>query len=379
MVAHFWEKMFGLRFVVSAFCGMAVILLSFPLQANDAETKSRFSEFLAKRDYKSANFYLSSGLIDGAQLETGQIFYNIYRSVYWDRRAGSLNEVATLFNYLGSLRPIDLNARYKCNYQNHSDEESCALLNDIASGMPVAVFDFFAQRGMDLNRVYDDLIPATYDIIDRLGTVYSLADIQTLSNLGMAFGDEQYSSVKLAAFREYQYRYNRKPVVRGSTVDMPHDYLSIPYFNFMDALAIALANKASGASRARNSLRDQSLCQYIVFAASSFQPSFDYLRFILEKRDDFRATKIGVRVRDGNTTAEPFPASCVALMGGMAQNHARLDEVVSYFGAQGDVSTARWLLSLKSPFDQDSVDPQSGRPAAQQGLESSSALEMETQ
>lgn len=347
--------------------------------ANDAETKAAFSGKLAAKDYASANFYLSSGLIDGSQLETGQIFYDIYRKLYWKGRAGALNEVATLYNYLGRLRPIDLNARYNCHRRDMNDGQKCALLNDIASGMPVAVFAFFAERGMDLNRVYDDLVPATYDIIDRLGTVYSLADIQALSRLGMAFGDEQYSSVRLAALREHRYTYNTDPVVSGAAVDMPNDYLSIPYFNFMDALAIALANKARGASKARNSLRDSSLCQYIVFAASSFQPSFDYLRFILERRTDFRATKIGVRVRDGNTTAEPFPASCVALMGGMAQNHARLDEVVSYFGAQGDVSTARWLLSLKSPFDQDPVDPQSGQPTAPQRLESSSALGMENQ
>lgn len=379
MVAHFWGKMFGIRFFAAIWCAILASLFCSQIFANDAQTKSVFSEFLAKQDYTSANFYLSSGLIDGAQLETGQIFYDIYRAVYWKRRAGSLNEVATLYNYLGRLRPIDLNARYKCNKRNNSDGQSCALLNDIASGMPVAVFNFFARRGMDLNRVYEDLVPATYDIIDRLGTVYSLADIQTLSNLGMAFGDEQYSSVRLAALREYRFTYNNDPVVSGSAVEMPHDYLSIPYFNFMDALAIALANKAGGTSKARNSLRDQSLCQYIVYAASSFQPSFDYLRFILEKRNDFRADKIGVRVRDGNTTADPFPASCVALMGGMAQNHARLDEVVSYFGAQGDVSTARWLLSLKSPFEQDNPAPQSQETVQPQTMENSSAPEMVNQ
>lgn len=371
--------MFGIRFFVATWCAILSSLFCSHLVANDAQTKSVFGEFLAKQDYESANFYLSSGLIDGAQLETGQIFYNIYRTVYWKRRAGSLSEVATLYNYLGSLRPIDLNARFKCNSRNNSKEKSCALLNDIASGMPIAVFAFFAERGMDLNRVYDDLIPATYDIIDRLGTVYSLADIQTLSSLGMAFGDEQYSSVQLAAFREAGFRYNTDPVVRGSAVKMPHDYLSIPYFNFMDALAIALANEASGGSRARNSLRDQSLCQYIVFAASSFQPSFDYLRFVLENRDNFRASKIGVRVRDGNTTADPFPASCIALMGGMAQNHARLDEVVSYFGAQGDVSTARWLLSLKSPFGQDVVAPQLQAPVQPQSMGDPSSLEIMSQ
>ena len=362
MIVHFINKARRIRFcfVIVA----SIFLTHFPgsqALANDDKTVSAFSQFIANQDFSSANFYLSSGLIDPAQLDTGQIFYDIYQAIYWNRKAGALPEVSTLYNYLASLRPIDLNARYRCK-RNRSEFASCALLNDIATGMPVAVFKFFAERGMDLNRTFEDLVPATYDIIDRLGIVYSLNDIQLLSSYGMAFGDEHYSPVKLAAFREYRYE-QINPVLDRPNVVMPHNYLSLSNLNFMDVLAIALANPTKSSSRSRSSLRDQSLCQYVIFAAGSFQPSFDYLRFVLEHRENFRADQIGVRVRDGSNTADPFPAPCIALIGGMAQNHARLDEVVSYFGAQGDVSTARWLLSLKAPTAQ---SPVTQSPAAPQ-------------
>lgn len=323
--------------------------------ANDDKTVSAFTNFLAKQDYNNANFYLQSALIDPSQLETGQIFYDLYRRVYWKRQASGLSEANVLYEYLKKLRPFDLNAIFSCKTKYQSDKKRCTLLNDLSNGMPVPVFAFFAQRGLDLNRTFDSILPASFDIIDRIGTSYSLADIQTLSRLGMVFGDETYSSAMLAAHREVgsHYGIDLDDQIEGRHQSvMPQNYLSIPRLNFMDVLVIALANRTRDSGRgakAKASLRDTLLCQYITFSSRSFRPSFDYLRFVLENRTAFRASQIGVRIRDGNTTAEPFAAACVQLVAGMARNHTRLDDVVSYFGAQGDVDTARWLLALRQP------------------------------
>ncbi|MEM8651747.1 MAG: hypothetical protein AAGF54_14530 [Pseudomonadota bacterium] len=329
---------------LSAFLGVAT---SYAQNEKD-ETITAFKEFVANKDFNSANFYFSSGLINPATLDTSQIFYDIYHRVHWRQRAAALPEITTLFAYLNQIRTIDLNRPFNCTRQDSRREiRKCWLVNDLSTGMPISVFKFFRERGLELNAVHKGFVPATYDIIDRFGLVYSLADIQALSWLGMAFGDELYDSVELAAHRERSYSYGNVAVVNRPTLRMPHNYLSIPKFNFLDALVVALANGDNSRSDVRESIRDDSLCQYVVFAAGSFRPSFDYLRYVLENRANFRAGRIGERKRSGNTTIDPFPASCVSLIAGMAQNHGQLDAVVSFFGAKGDVETARWLLSMR--------------------------------
>ena len=324
-----------------------VVAAAAPAGARDDTTEEAFVSFLARGDYANANFYLQNSLINPELLDTGQIFYDALHSQYWSRLTSSGQQISNLHAYLTQLKPFDINAEFACGYDN---KQRCTLLHDLVVGTPAGVIGFFADLGLDLNKVFSERPPATYDIVDRLGVSYSIADIQLLSQKGMVFGDEIYDPVNLAALREG----DNDAIANGSdrysrqAPQMPHNYLSIQQLNFMDALAIALGNPLRQHQNVESSARDSALCQYITFVAPQMSPSFDYLRFVLGNRETFRASQIGVRKRSGNRTYEPFPAPCVELIAGMTRNHGQLNDVVAVFGARGDVETARWLLSLQA-------------------------------
>ncbi|SMC47175.1 hypothetical protein [Primorskyibacter flagellatus] len=318
--------------------------------ANDESTERAFVEFLTRADYENANFYLQNGLVTPERLDTGAIFYNIIHAAYWQQLTSKTQAITTLHGYLQALKPFDMDQEVTCG-QYGNDSQTCVLLHDLVTGAPANVIAVFADLGLDLNKLYPGRPPATYDVIDRLGAQYSISDIQILSQKGMIFGDEPYDPATLAAHREHNNTMRIQPVRNVAArrpPQMPHNYLSIPQFNFMDALAVALGNPWSSA-QVESSARDDALCRYITFLAPQMTPSFDYLRFVLGNKNEFRAAQIGERKRSGNRTYEPFPASCVALIEGMAQNHGNLTDVIALFGARGDVEMARWLLSLQAP------------------------------
>lgn len=330
---------------VPGFVGMA--------QADENATRAAFVNFLANGDYNNANFYLQNNLVRPGDLNTAQIFYDILHTRYWSRLRSSTTPITTLYGYLSQIDAVDINTNFRCRESGSSRSNArCRLLHDLVTGQPASVIAFFADLGLDLNRTFEDRPPATYDVIDRLGLSYSIADIQLLSQKGMVFGDEAYNPVNLAGYREFNYdrgaAYQRQTISRTAP-KMPHNYLSVPQFNFMDALTVALGNPVSRNRPVQASIRDDTLCQYITYVAAQMAPSFDYLQFVLANREEFRAALIGVRKRKGNDPYSPFPPSCVNLMAGMAQNHTRLNDVIQMFGARGDVETARWLLSLKAP------------------------------
>lgn len=166
----------------------------------------------------------------------------------------------------------------------------------------------------------------------------------------MIFGDELYEPVALASHYEQGHAVAlHGNVARQRSMKMPGNYLSLNQLNFMDVLIVALGNGQGNSRTPQASARDSILCQYVTFVAAQMRPSFDYLGFVLSNRETFRAAQIGERQRSGNAVYEPFPAACVALVSGMAQNHARISDVMSIFAARGDVATANWLLSLKAP------------------------------
>lgn len=319
-------------------------------QAQASQTEDAFIKFLADADYNNANFYLQNGLVDPAQLDTAQIFYDIVHARYWRSLEGPSQPVAVLHDYLTKLRAFDINQEMRCDNRSGRNEGSCTFVNDLAAAKPALVLVFFADLGLDLNRTFPKRPSATFDVINRLGAEFTLSDIQLLSQKGMIFGDEVFEPAALAAHYEYGNSLSLHPnVARHRTLTMPDNYLSLTQLNFMDALIVALGNQYQQPNSVQASARDTLLCQYVTFVASQMRPSFDYLTFVLANRSTFRAAQIGERKRSGNATFEPFPPTCVALIAGMAQNHARLNDVIALFGARGDVETARWLLSLKAP------------------------------
>ncbi|WP_224825987.1 hypothetical protein [Cognatishimia sp. MH4019] len=320
-------------------------------QAQQADqTQQAFKNFLAQGDYNNANFYLQNGLINPEQLDTGQMFYDILHAQYWQTLNGPNQKVAVLHDYLGKLKAFDINQEMTCDWRNGRVQSRCTLLNDLAASKSAVTLAFFADLRLDLNKTFPKRTAATFDVIHRLGTSFSLADIQMLSQKGMIFGDEVYEPVALAAHYEINNTVSlHRNVPRGQSLQMPDNYLSLNQLNFMDVLIVALGNQQGYRQTSEASARDALLCQYVTFVAAQMRPSFDYLGFVLLKRDTFRAAQIGERVRARNAIYEPFPPACVSLIAGMAQNHARINDVMSLFAARGDVETASWLLSLKAP------------------------------
>ena len=319
-------------------------------QAAPDQTQAAFVNFLMQGDYTNANFYLQNGLINPETLNTGQVFYDIVHARYWNAMQGPSQPVAVLHEYLSKLSAFDINSPMSCHKNRVRVEVKCTFVNDLAASKSATTLAFFADLGLDLNKAFPKRSSATYDVISRLGTEFTLADIQMLSQKGMIFGDEVFEPAVLAAHYEHG-----NPVALHESIGhrrslrMPDNYLSLNQLNFMDALIVALGNPYRYRNSAQSSARDALLCQYVTFVASQMRPSFDYLGFVLSNRDTFRAAQIGERQRSGNSIYEPFPAACVSLVAGMAQNHARINDVMSLFAARGDVETASWLLSLKAP------------------------------
>lgn len=319
-------------------------------QQQPDQTQTAFVNFLAQGDYNNANFYLQNGLINPETLDTAQVFYDILHTRYWQNLNGPSQPVAVLHDYLSKLKPFDINQEMQCQSNRRQMTSRCTLLNDLAASKSAVTLTFFADLGLDLNKTFPKRTAATFDVINRLGTSFSLADIQMLSGKGMVFGDEVYEPVALASHYEIgnPVSLNRNAAQRRG-LQMPDNYLSLNQLNFMDVLIVALGNQQQYGRTPEASARDSLLCQYVTFVAAQMRPSFDYLGFVLSNRETFRAAQIGERQRARNAIYEPFPPACVALVAGMAQNHARINDVMSLFAARGDVETASWLLSLKAP------------------------------
>lgn len=345
-------RKFWIRTIPAAIAALACAALPTLVSAQQQpdQTQEAFVNFLAQGDYNNANFYLQNGLINPEVLETGQVFYDILHARYWQSLNGPNQQISVLHDYLSKLKPFDLNQEMQCQGYRGRGEARCTLLNDLAASKSAATLSFFADLGLDLNKTFAQRTPATFDVINRLGAEFTLADIQMLSQKGMVFGDELYGPVALASHYEHGNPIAlHQNIGRNQSMQMPDNYLSLNQLNFMDVLIVALGNQQRYRNSPEASARDSLLCQYVTFVAAQMRPSFDYLGFVLSNRDTFRAAQIGERQRARNAIYEPFPPACVALVAGMAQNHARINDVMSLFAARGDVETASWLLSLKAP------------------------------
>lgn len=212
------------------------------------------------------------------------------------------------------------------------------MANSVLSGAPVSFITYLVERGLDLNRTEEGIVPASLTLVLRLGTSYSLSDLNKVTALGLVLGDETYPLQTLVGYRD--------SYLERDELLMPGNYLNLDALNFLDALVIALGSGVDE-DAARKSIHDETLCSFILYAASSFAPSFDYLIYLLDAKGDFRGSNIGIAKKDYRSIYQPFPTSCVRLIQGMAANHQKLDSVVSKFASAGDVQTAEWLLSLR--------------------------------
>lgn len=319
---------------------LLAFIFSFTPVSAQAQGVTAFENFVAEGKYSDANFYLSNGYVTAGDIDTAQLFYNVLMGRYFSDLQRNGRAVEQLYTYLAALAPIDLNRRFTC------EAGECLVVNHLMQGTRPNEVAWFVARGLDLNKREPDIIPATVPLMLRLGTVYSLADINWLSSNGMVMGDEDYSIDELTTYRDYFIRdYYRHELT------LPANYLNLGNQNFLDLLVVALSSRTQTNDRLESRRRD-TLCSFITYAASAYTPSFDYLQHVLTAVPEFRGAMIGQQKRDSNGVYQPFPTTCVSLVQAMAISHARLNEVTDSFANKGDVPTASWLLSLMQSRNQ---------------------------
>lgn len=306
--------------------------------AQDTNNTTAFEAFVAAGDYEKANFYLANGYVSAANIDAGQIFYSTLIERYGDNLTANLGKVDRLYNYLAAISPIDLNRRFDCAGRMTG---TCVLANTLLYGARPADIAWFVTRGLDLNKREADIVPATLPLVVRLGTTYSMTDLNWFVANGMVLGDETYSIEELVGYRDdfLNSRSNYYQLV------MPGNFLNLGDQNLLDVLVITLATDVDVNNR-QQALRRDTLCNFITYAASAYTPSFDYLRHVLKAVPAFRGDNIGKQTSGNGGIYAAFPTSCVLLVKAMATSHAHLDQITSEFANEGDVATASWLLSI---------------------------------
>lgn len=331
------------RHAAAAFCLSAFLLLTAGAglaQMPPGDNTQAFRKFVEDADYKSANFYIENGVLDPKTLDTAQIFFDVFIGKYSQKLTENAASIDRLYTYLNGLKPIDFNKKVTCGYQN---QNVCLLVDNLFTGAGRDAIDYFVQRGLDLNARVAGVVPVTVPLMLRLGSIYSLDDLNHFVSEGLVLGDETYPINELVAYSDSDIRGQS-----GSKLMMPNNYLSLRDQNFLDVLVIALGTPAAGyGNDARESVHRGVLCSFITYAAPSFTPSFDYLTYLLNAVPEFRGANIGAQKQGGDQVYQPFPDNCVSLIQEMAASHDHLDQVVAGFTASGDIQTARWLLSIK--------------------------------
>lgn len=306
-----------------------------------AQTSSinAFSSFVKNGEYEQANFYLSNKLINPAELDTSQLFYDVFSEKFSDNILANAGAIDTLYNYLNALTPINFNRAVSCGYERRG---RCLLANDLLSGAKQEPIAYFVERGLDLNYRAPGIVPATVPLLMRLGSVYSIEDLNFIVSRGLALGADTYGISELASFND-DYIYS------SNTLTLPANYLTLKRLNMLDMLVIALATSVDE-QPPMQSLRRRTLCEFITYAAPSFAPTFDYLNHVLDSIREFRGENVGQmqQVSHRREVYEPFPEPCVTLVHSMAVSHQNLVAVIDRFAASSDTQTANWFISIRN-------------------------------
>lgn len=307
--------------------------------AEDASSAAAFGSFVKAGNYENADFYLKNNYVAPADIDTSRLFYEALTGRYLENLAANAAAIEKLYRYLAAIGPIDLNRAMPCGDKG---AYTCLLVNDLVTvGARRDAFAYFHQKGLDLNRRVPAVVPATVPLLVRLGSVYSMDDVNYLSSLGMVLGDEAYTLAELSEYRDGRIGYNYEQL------RMPGGYATAADQNLLDVMVITLGTDLRLNAPAESDRR-RVLCSFISYAAASFVPSFDYLDYLIASVEEFRPGNVRPQA-DGSRMYQPFPDSCAALVVTMAANHVRITDIVNSYATRGDVETARWLQAIGQP------------------------------
>ena len=320
--------------LVRALAGFVFWLISAAAVSAQSDSLVAFQNFVKKADFESANFYLQNGILTREQIDSGQIFYDAVSQRYRDGLENDLPIIQRIYDYLAQINPVDMNRVFLCGSDR---SRRCMFASDLLGGARPSQVAWFVERGLDLNKRVPEVPPATLPLVVRLGSYYSLAELNWFTQNGLVLGDETYPLQELSSYSDNYIQYDR--------LTIPANYLNLADQNFLDMLVIVLGTDIKSRPPEK-SARRAFMCDFIAYAAPSYVPSFDYLRFILNAIDEFRGKNIGRQEKYSRTIYQPFPTSCVNLIESMAKSHSRLDSVISSFASESDVETANWLISI---------------------------------
>lgn len=327
----------SVRAILLGAISACLVIGATPAGAQNSDAVGAFNNFVLAGQYEQASFYIQNNLITADQVDSTQLFYNSFMKNFASQPAAKTAEIDALYSYLNAFEPIDLNQPVTCGYNG---EFQCLFASDLMTGAPLATIGYFVERGMDLNIRVPGILPPSVPLLTRLGAVYSVADLNTLTAAGLVLGDELYPMAELASYQDSGL-YNQR-------LTLPDNYLTMSDQNLLDVAVVALGTRLGSLNQPQQSARRKTLCEFVAYAAPSFQPSYDYLDYLLRSVEEFRGKSVGILDRAGSNVAyEPFPAACVTLIQSMAIGHAKLDTVISRFAGSGDVETAQWLISIK--------------------------------
>lgn len=296
-----------------------------------------FSKFVRDGDYNQANHYLANKWINPADVDTAQLFYDVFTNRYSRDILANAGAIDTLYNYLNAIGPINFNRAMACGYEKKS---RCLLVNHLFSGARQEPIAYFVDRGLDPNYRASGIVPATVPLLMRIGSTYGIEDLNFIVSKGLTLGADTYAITELASYRE-EYADD------SYQLTLPANYLTLQRLNMLDMLVIALATRVKEQAPMQ-SLRRRTLCEFIAYAAPSFTPTFDYLSHVLDSIPDFRGANVG-RLEQRNNRREvyePFPEPCVTLVQNMAVSHGNLGTVINRFAGEGDTATANWFISI---------------------------------
>lgn len=349
------NKLFFLRgwakFSYSAFALVALLatLMFSNAYAQEKEPLAAFENFVVSGDLKAAHFYLQNNLLKQEDIETSRLFVEAIFLSNSRQSAGQpfstqhLPSIDLLYNYLNAIRPIDLNGLHRCGIIGVSldGQYVCNLSSFLFNaGSSQQVFDFFLKRGMNMKAFSTDTLPPVVVFVGQLGVRYSLKDLNWFAEHGAPLGPESYTHDQLKNWGGL--------ITRGYLTAFPSDKPESSLFNFLDLLSLSIVNtKLKG--RELNQHRDF-LCRYVAHVSGQIAPTFDHFSYLLRNVDSFRGDRIGQASHPsqwGNVNRAVFPHSCRLLVEAMARSSLKLDAMINLFGANADLQTAQWLVSLK--------------------------------
>jgi hypothetical protein len=359
-VLAFLPRFSRMTMFASAVLAAALAVSGEATAKNDATPLQTFQAYIINNDLQAAQFFLQNGIVKAEDVDASALFL---KALFANNQNGrdarpldfdNIEQVGALYDYLSGIGPVDLNGRTRCWRRDRwTSDRWCGLAAVmLAQGIRPATISFFLQRGLDLSARPGEVASPALALIANLGSRYSLEDLNWFAQNGLELGKEIFPLSQFTLLQEF-YELDLEDAYK-----IPEARLDSQPFNFLDALSMTLTSR-----RFRNHERSANqdfLCRYIMFVAGQMPPTFDHFSFLMLNVGEFRGANIGKTdeartQKSGRFYYEVFPQTCISMIGAMALSSARLDQMISHFAAEQDISTAQWLVNLKQGALQSNV------------------------